>query len=157
LESMRHGYEKQAFKVGFGLVNDGRGPILLTAGYEDITIIDKKHDLNIYKISEVFDIKDKPATNSTDSPAASSGYCCGNGTLLKQGDAGRLAEIDFNEWVGKLSSYPYFQCLGRLVLKLISRALKLGFFYGKRKVSRPSISPKPCLDTLLTKGHHRVV
>jgi hypothetical protein len=158
LKSMRHGYEKPAFKVRFSPLKDGHEPILLMASYEDIAIIDKKHDLNIYKISEVFDVKDQSIASSTNSPVVSPGCCCGNGKSLKKGDASRIAEIDFNEWVGKLSNLPYLQCLGHLVLKSVLLALKLIFSYGKRKVFRPYISTKKNpLYTLLTKGHHRVV
>ncbi|PQE03849.1 ubiE COQ5 methyltransferase protein [Rutstroemia sp. NJR-2017a BBW] len=98
---------KAGFQGAFRPLKDGHKPILLMAGYQDIAIIDKKHDLNIYKISEVFDIKDKQIASSTDSATTSPGCCCGNGTSLKKGDASRIAEIDFNEWVGKLSDLPY--------------------------------------------------
>ncbi|KAM3065740.1 hypothetical protein ACMFMG_010034 [Clarireedia jacksonii] len=78
---------------------------LRKAGFQDIMIVDKKHDLNVYKISEVFEIKDKLVTSSTDISTTSPSCCCGNGPSLNKGDSSRLAEIDFNEWVGSFDIY----------------------------------------------------
>lgn len=56
-------------------------------------IVDKKSDLNIYK--ERADAGEK----GCGTPATASSSCCGTKIPIKEKDD--VANIDFNEWVGK--------------------------------------------------------
>ncbi|KAH6722607.1 putative UbiE/COQ5 family methyltransferase [Leptodontidium sp. MPI-SDFR-AT-0119] len=96
---------------GASLVGEYEG-WLREAGFEDILIVDKKSDLNIYKerssSSEGNAVESKNSGSSCCAPATS---CCGTG-VSKNGNAAsedtnskRVADIDFNEWVSSYSIY----------------------------------------------------
>lgn len=61
-------------------------------------IVDKKSDLNIYK--ERADSEEK----GCGAPAAGSSSCCGTRIPITENDD--VANIDFNEWVGKWLCVP---------------------------------------------------
>src|SRR5947208_7101425 len=85
-----------------------------------IIIVDKKGDLNIYKErGENADCcgpsKGKSEKNAAESSCCgSSDSCCSTSNESKQSNvskkemAGRVKDIDFNEWVGKYMYCPLF-------------------------------------------------
>jgi arsenite methyltransferase len=110
-------YEKYLADAGFkGLILFQALMVLLT-GCLDVLIVDKNVDLNVYKESDLFDVKNekadggdkdqiidemRPACCGTGGEKAEvkADSCCGGGTTDKE-----LSELlktsDFNEWVGK--------------------------------------------------------
>ncbi|KFX87217.1 hypothetical protein V490_08432, partial [Pseudogymnoascus sp. VKM F-3557] len=67
-------------------------------GFQDVLIVDKKSDLNIYK--ERTDAEEKGGCGT---PAVGSSSCCG--TRIPITDKSDVANIDFNEWVGSFEVY----------------------------------------------------
>lgn len=66
-------------------------------------IVDKKSDLNIYK--ERADSEEK----GCGAPAEGSSSCCGTRIPIAEKDD--VANIDFNEWVGKWHYAPCCVCI----------------------------------------------
>ncbi|KAK0116567.1 hypothetical protein ONS96_012425 [Cadophora gregata f. sp. sojae] len=85
---------------------------LREVGFEDVLIVDKKSDLNIYKervpAGEIGTSKAAESGSSCCAPATS---CCGADANTKNESesaeirAKRVADIDFNEWVSSFSIY----------------------------------------------------
>ncbi|KAF8855484.1 putative UbiE/COQ5 family methyltransferase [Acephala macrosclerotiorum] len=90
---------------------------LKEAGFDEILIVDKKSDLNIYKergqeatsssCCETTTARPKEQNSSCYAPATS---CCSTATETakaksKENPAKRVANIDFNEWVSSYSIY----------------------------------------------------
>ncbi|KFY51362.1 hypothetical protein V496_08862 [Pseudogymnoascus sp. VKM F-4515 (FW-2607)] len=66
-------------------------------GFQDVLIVDKKSDLNIYKERTGAEGK------GCGEPAAGSSSCCGTKIPITENDD--VANIDFNEWVGSFEVY----------------------------------------------------
>ncbi|KFY15948.1 hypothetical protein V491_05496, partial [Pseudogymnoascus sp. VKM F-3775] len=81
---------------GASLVGEYEG-WLRGVGFQDVLIVDKKSDLNIYK--ERTDAGEK----GCGAPATSSSSCCGTSIPITGKDD--VANIDFNEWVGSFEVY----------------------------------------------------
>ncbi|KFY95664.1 hypothetical protein V500_02699 [Pseudogymnoascus sp. VKM F-4518 (FW-2643)] len=81
---------------GASLVGEYEG-WLRGVGFQDVLIVDKKSDLNIYK--ERADSEEK----GCGAPAEGSSSCCG--TRIPITEKGDVANIDFNEWVGSFEVY----------------------------------------------------
>ncbi|KUJ06559.1 putative UbiE/COQ5 family methyltransferase [Mollisia scopiformis] len=99
---------------GASLVNEYQ-EWLKEVGFEDIMIVDKKSDLNIYKERGQEDTSSccdtsvvKPQAESSSCCAPSTSCCSRSGNAEVDGKkelAKRVADIDFNEWVSSYSIY----------------------------------------------------
>lgn len=81
----------------------------------DIMIVDKKNDLNLYKEDTRKSEKDRQTASSAccsseTKPVSvqetSSSTCCSTSNGIGQDVAKKVAQIDFNEWVGKKRPLP---------------------------------------------------
>ncbi|KAH7407966.1 putative UbiE/COQ5 family methyltransferase [Cadophora sp. MPI-SDFR-AT-0126] len=94
---------------GASLVGEYEG-WLREVGFEDILIVDKKVDLNIYKervrVSEGATDEMKDSQSSCCGPVSSScGSKASDDEKTAEALAKRVADIDFNEWVSSFSIY----------------------------------------------------